>query len=101
PVAAGNPGYVHWQDLGTTPSKHVKQSWLGNNRTTVCFTVTHAVKSTTKPDSYSMIPVVNNISEVVYVPPTRENVHVGDIIIYRKTDGTNITVIHRVTKITS
>lgn len=85
----------------TGPSNHVSGGAVfvqPNGQT--CFPASWDAKTIYLFDTHSMEPSLNQYTEIVYVPATRDNVRVGDIIVY-PSRLYHMTVLHRVVNITS
>ncbi len=84
--------------LPTGPSNHLNNGavYIKTNGET-CFRAEKA-KKIFLYDSGSMEPTLNTYSEIVYVPARKDNVRVGDIIVFQSEEYHGI-VLHRVVNV--
>lgn len=85
-----------------SPSNHISGGTLtvDNQKDRVCFPAKEAFSDYIYATG-SMLPVANQYSEFVMVPPTKDNVRTGDIIMFKSGDSYNhMMIYHRVIAIT-
>jgi len=81
-----------------SPSNHISDNQIHVTQEKVCFDMNNA-KSYYTANTGSMLPVLNYRSNTIGIKPTRDNIHIGDMIVFHY-NKKYPNMLHRVINIT-